>query len=613
MRPISAWLFPLLLLSGCGGPQAPEAKSPATQPEAKTIVKPPEVTAPTADIGGEIIATVALGSLDSLLKQAAAYLQPHLPPPMANMAQADALRGQLFKAMRAEELEKSFDASRPLVMAIGDPKFYRGSELGPLLVGLPLKDCQGLLDLLSKRSERHETTAWREHIFAMGSDAVRVRCDKEWAFVASHEKLTAGAAGVLGPLAGRAKPGAAHVEIRVAEIVDRHGKELDKMIAKAERKATRKEGLEVGAIHTILRWVGYLRGIQTLSLTAQLDAADIRLRASALAKGGPGEFQTYLSQLDAGEAWGASFVPKESALLLLSRASEAGRSAELDRNLKVLKSVLKGAVDEAMISRWGEGLRNVSKALSGEMALGVWATSEGGVGAGGAVRVKDPKTARGELAKLMKVVGKDVGGLLKGLQLPAELKGLGIALQARANGLRVGGQSADLYELVIRWPRPPTAEGRRKLDELKKGLAKVLGPKLVVAFTASGETGLFALGKDHRKRMGELLSAAKGGAGSGMDKAVRAHVGGRKLVVFAYSPLASVVEGALRVAGQLTTVPADVRDAIAKALPAGKDIPLAASMHREGQQASWDLSISPDVIGVIAKGMMLAFMPRATP
>jgi hypothetical protein len=151
------------------------------------------------------------------------------------------------------------------------------------------------------------------------------------------------------------------------------------------------------------------------------------------------------------------------------------------------------------------------------------------------------------------------------------------------------------------------------VDELKKGLAKVLGPKLVVAFTTTGETGLFAIGKDHKRRMAELLATAKGGAGGGMDKRVRAHVGGRKIVAFAYSPLAAVVEGGLRVADQLTAVPTDVRDAVTKILPTGKDVPVTASMQLDGQELSWDVSISPDVIGVIAKGALLAFMPRPTP
>ena len=61
----------------------------------------------------------------------------------------------------------------------------------------------------------------------------------------------------------------------------------------------------------------------------------------------------------------------------------------------------------------------------------------------------------------------------------------------------------------------------------------------------------------------------------------------------------------MRVADQLTTVPADVRDAINKVLPGpGRNVPLSALMHKAGDTLFWELSVSPDLLASLAKAFV---------
>jgi hypothetical protein len=608
----------------CGNPQAPTPQAGPQPVEPKTVVKPALVVPPTTDIAGELLLTASVGSIDSLLQRLASYVVPHLPPAVRALAQPDTLKAQLLKAIHAPELERSVDFSRPAVLGLVDPKLYHGGDIGPLLIALPIKDGQGLLDLLSKNTERHETTPWKDHIFTAGSGAIRVRFDKAWALVAGQEKTLNGAAGALLPLTSKAPATGAQLEVRWAAIYDRYGKQIDRMLHKLERRGTEKELLG-GMLGMVKRWAGYLKGIEGISATIDLQRAAIVSRLSFVARPS-GEFSAYLTKLETGAPWGAGFIPKESVLTIITRDGEAARLRDIEDGLKVLKGLLAKALTatheplkkdlEARLEAWRLQLQQATRAFSGESAVGAWINGDGGVGFGGAVKVKEAKVARAQMIKTMKMLAKDLAQIQAKLPAVAkkELRGFSLALQVRPAGLKAGKESADLFELAFRWPKLKQKEDQRKLEELKKSLGKVLGPKVALAFGAVGETGLVSFGKDHRKRMADLVAAAMGGKASGLEKIAIAIVGGKKMVTFLHVPVATLIEGGLRVADQITTVPSDVKDTITKMLPgAGKDAPVSAVLHLDGSALVWESSISADLLSMMAKAVMAAFTPRQTP
>jgi hypothetical protein len=612
-----------LFALSCGGPQTPTPQvGPAPAADAKTVVKPAQVVPPTTDISGELLLTASVGSLDSLLQRFAGYVAVHLPPAVRVMVQPDALKAQLLKAIHASELERSIDFSRPAALGLVDPKLYHGGDFGPLLVALPIKDGQGLLDLLSKNTERHETTPWKDHVFTAGSGAIRVRFDKAWALVAGQEKMINGAAGALLPLTGRVAANGGQLEVRWAAIHDRYGKQIDRVMRKIERKTDRELG---GMFGMVKRWVGYLKGIQTISASIDLQSTAIVSRLSFVARPSS-EFASYLTKLETGAPWGAELIPKESALTIITRDGEAARLRDIDDGMKVIKGLLAKLLSaapeplrkdlEARLEPLSQQLQQIAKSFSGEAAVGAWVSGDGGVGFGGAVKVKEAKIAREQMIKTMKMLSTTLAQLQAKLPpaMKKELQGFNLALQVRPAGLKVGKESADLFELAIRWPKLKSTEDKRKLEELKKSLGKVLGAKIVLAFGAVAETGLVTFGKDHRKRMTEFIAAVKGSKASGMEKIAAAAVGGKKMVTFIHVPVATLIEGGLRVADQITTVPSDVKDMITKILPgSGKDAPVSAVLHLDGSSLVWEASISADLLSMLSKAVMAAFTPRSTP
>lgn len=595
------WVAASLLLASCG--TAEEQQQTTTPAPVIAETKPPKpVTPPVTDLKGEILGHLRVGSLNELLAAGTSYVLPHLPPPLQTMVQPQTLKNELFKALRAEGLLASIDTKRPAVLAVADPKIYRQGVMGPALAVLPVFDPHVLTEFLGRSSDRHETTPWKDHIYSMGSETLMVRIDGAWAYLASNERLLNGAAGILKPLVTGPNAGSAELVLDGQILSQRYGADLEKAIDSLGAIANTGKGDLSSVITMLKRWLSYLTSLKTAALRLDLDPANIRFRLSA-ASMGAGALDTYLAKLNPGKPWGAGYLPADSVLIATSRRPLEMASA-VEEAFNVAKVVLKDKVDPAMLGRWRDAVLAANKSFGDDAAHGLWVTSDGGIGLGGAFKIKGPESQR-ELAKLMRLLGKEGLGLINKVvanQLKKELPGLSFGLQVRPAGLRARGVPVDLYELTIRWPKLQDKAEKEQLEAVKKGLAKLLGPKVIFAFGAVNDVGLLTVGKDYRKRMEDMIAIAKGGPSTAMEKEVERLAENRQLTDLIHCPLASLAEGGLRVASQLTTIPNEVRQMLTQTLPGpGHNVPVSVLGYRDGNALVWDLNLSPDLLGVIAK------------
>jgi hypothetical protein len=623
----------LVVLAGCGGPQTPEPKL-AAKPLDKhaVIVKPAvEVPAPTADLSADILATITGGSLDAFLRVGAGYVAPHLPAAFQPMVQPDTLRAQLFKAVHIDGLEAALDPSRPFAIAVADPSIYRTrGELGPILLAVPVKDGGELVNVFARRADKHETTPWKDHAFTSASGrGVYLRLQQGYALLASQEKLLHGAAGQLLPQLRGVSGARVRAEVKLGLIGDRFGHELDKALASLRRLMNRPaDAGKAGVVRRLERWLGLARGMQTANALLELEPGRARLKLDASAKPS-GPFQSYLAALPVGEPWGARFLPKDAAVFVLSRDDAQSRLSDVNDAFELMRT-LTGEEGGKILDTLRAGLEAVLKQLGGESAAAIWVSGNGGIGLGGALKVKDAKAAQAELAKLTASLGKELkrivekateAKLARALTLvdPAQRKKLEAAarrempvpsLRVKRGGAKLAGVTVDVYELGIAWPKLRGEEAKR-VAELRKKVDKVIGLPFTIGFGAVGEVGVIAMGKEWKKRLSELCATAKGGAGAAaVEKNLAAVAGGKRVALLAHADVTALIEGGMRVADQLATVPSDVRDQVNKILP-GKEVPISALVYKEGESLHAELRTSADLFGMLTKAGLVLFMARA--
>jgi hypothetical protein len=556
------------------------------------------------EIRGELLGTLVVASLDSLASTVSGYLQAGVPAPFQPMVQPEALKALLSKELRLDSLVAALDSSRPAVLGLADPVAYRQGALGALVLALPLKDGRAFIEVLEHMALRHETTPWRDHVLDLDGKLLLARLERDWVLLSSHEKLLNGAAGALLPLASKSAPGRLQLSVDMLGVQARFGAQIDRAVDAMAVLLNEPRLASMQA--TLRRWVGYLKGMRGLDLRLELQPAELRAQLAAHSLG-QGEFRKFLDALPVGEPWGARFVPADAVVLILDRTRPESRLELLDESLQTIKASLGDAFDEASLKRLREALAASSRQFGGEAATGFWVNGDGGIGAGGAMAVKDAAAAQKQLARLVQLAGKELARLMeKGLDkgAPSALKGFRLSIGVRPRALPVGGLKADLYELAIRWPRPPRDPvARRKIEETRRAIAKLLGPRPSLAFVATGELGLVAFGKDFKKRLTELVAIARGGPGSAQARRASELCAGRRPALLVHMPLTSVVEGALRAIDQVTPVPQRVRELVTQqVLPGpGKDIPVTALMHKDGTSLYWELQISADLVATLAR------------
>ncbi len=635
----------LVMIIGCGGPQTPAPKAgpesagdkgtePGAAPAPKDTTAPGAaptgtIKAPTADISREILGTMTTVGIDKLLNDTTGVIKPHLPPNapalVHAMLQPAQLKSQFFRAIKAPELEKAFDGSRPIAMALADPKTYKGGrQLGPVIMALPLKDQDVLVQFLDKKAkEPHVTTPAGDHVFKLGeTEYIRLRVKEGYALLSSHEKLLAGAEGVLLPLVRKPPKYMAHVHLDMAAIYARYGKDIEKLGGLLNMKLSSKDDL-TGTGKMAQRWLGYLKGMQEVYISANLDNNNITFRAGATAKASGG-FKDYLGKLNAGEAWGAKYIPKDSGLVFISRDTPEQSLKELDEGLQTLEKMLKkekelaARIDSNTFKAWRSTLARSMKNITGVSAAGVWVDSGGAIGMGGASQVKDAKAVRADMMVVMKFLAKELKRFQTKVfkkELKKVLPGFKLAIKAKPNKLRVGGVKGDLFEISWKYPRFKEKRMKENLKKAKKIIKKLVGKKLVVGAVYEKDAYLMAMGKGYKKRLAAMVAIARGKkTGSGVEGTIKQYVAGRKIIMLGYSPLENLTAQTMRVLENVMKVPPRVKDMVGKIMP-GPDVevPVVGMSYLDGATLGMEAKLSTQVVGMIARGALYSMMARMAP
>ena len=640
MRTHISLLAVALMFVGCGGPQTGEPKAgpepqvtegekpaPApAEPGKAPAVAGGQVKAATADISREILGTMTLASIDKIINTSTGVIKPHLPPNapalIHAMLQPTQLKAQFFRAIKIPELEKAVDTTRPLALALADPKTYKGGkQLGPVILAIPLKDQDALVQFLDKKAkEPHVTTPTGDHVFKFSDkEYIRLRVRESYALLASHEKLLAGAEGVLMPLVRKPPKYMAHVHLDMAAIYARYGKDIEKLGQLLNMKLSAKDDL-TGTGKMAQRWLGYLKGMQEVYISADMDGAHLKLRAGATAKTS-GSFKDYLGKLNAGEAWGAKYVPNDSSLVFITRDSPEQSLQELDEGLKTLEGMilkekeLAGKLDKKTFKSWRDILAKSMKHVTGVDAAGVWVSSDGAIGMSGASQVTNVKAVRADMMAVMKFLGKELKRFQAKVfkkELKKILPGFKVALKARPNALRVGGAKGDLYEISWKWPKFKDKRKKEEIKKVKKIVEKLMGKKLVIGAVFEKDAYLMAFGKGYKKRLAEMVAVAKGKkAGTGMEAKIKPYTAGRKIVMFVYSPIGELMTQTMRVVENVTAVPADVKDMVGKIMPSpDTEVPAVVMSYLDGATLGIETHVSTQVVGMITRGALHAMMKR---
>jgi hypothetical protein len=616
----------LLLAQGCPGPQPapPETKPPAAEgdtPETEeggggATEQAGSTQAPTGNIDDQIVLTYTISSVDTLLGRGVAYVRPHLPPAFSAMLQPAMLKAQWFKALGAPQLEQVVDGTRPLAIAIADPKAHPGGgKLKSMVVALPINDSQGLTDALGQIAERHERTPWNDHVFVFPGGAVRVRIVERYALMAGHEKLLNGAAATLLPLIKSPKTTGkvARLRLDLAAVNRLYGAELDRGLRKIKRKMGRKGPQMAGVGKMVSRWLGYFKSVNDATVELELEPRSIRAVAELVAAP-RGEFPGYLGGLRSAAPWGAQFLPRDSAVVFTSNQRPDSMLKSIDESIELLRGLAKGLVKDSALTDIRDLARKSVKFFSGESAGALWVNADGSLGIASVARMKSAAEGRVMMTQLLLAISRELRRILTtGLppNVKKELKGFMLDLRVRKNGLRVAGARGDLVQLDIRWPRLKNAHARKKLQEARNRLTKVLGRRPTLGIVAVKDVILFAVGKDYRRRLAKMVAIAKGGPGTGMGKVVAGVAGNRRVVALVHVPAASLAEQVMRLLEQVTKVPQRAKDLFQKLLPPpGKKVPVSALVQASGRKMTVELDLSAEFVGMMTRMVLAGMTPH---
>jgi len=605
------------LTAGCGGagtkgPEGPKEAEAAGAAAQKSADAAKKAAAPVANLAAEVLGTVTIASIDDILAQGTTLVRPQLPPAFQAMANPQVLKAQMFAALKAPELEAVLDTTRPLGLAVADPKKYEGKGLGPVVVAVPVKDPNGLIDFMAKKAKGHETTAAKVHKFTMDQAAVYMLVHGgTYALLAGNEGLLAGAGKVMGPLV-EGKPGhLAHMRIDMEAIYKKFGKEIDEGIAKLEKEMGEGPMAKANTGNKMIsRWMGYVKGMRVVDVAVGIKGNDV-ISETALTAISGSEFAKYMTTLNAGAPWGLKYVPAESGIAAVARDNPETMLRDLDEALETLTGVLTQWVPAETIKGWRGAMMESIKYYAGAGAGGMYATADGGIGFASATKLKDGKAAKLSTRKWMKFLASEVEKLINKSfrkEIDKVAKGAGLKIKVLKDKVRAGGAKGDLFQVKIKWPKLKDKKDREMMDKVKKGMVKLIGRDLNMAFVVVGDVGLMTFGKDYKKRMGQLVAIAKGKKpGSTLVKKLAPYTDGRDVFMVFYSPLETLAEQALRVADKVGKIPPDVRDVMAKVMPGpNTEVPMTFVASQKGETVTFEGSVSANLVGMIARGAMHA-------
>jgi hypothetical protein len=433
------------------------------------------------------------------------------------------------------EASAATDWTRPMVVALLDPQKFGApgptaladSGSRPLLALLAVRDEQRLRKAL-ELAPGQQTTAYRSRTGVVWMDL-----RGGMLAIAPEESLLAPGRHMLEAIVARRATGDLMLHVSLHNIFAAYGDRAQRVFAQVAEltRSGSADGSSAFAMRTVRRLATFASSAEAIDLSARVGPEGIAVSARMSAQPS-GEWARYIAQQRPQPMWGAELLPPESVLVYTTTISPAGLRGELEDSLDYLGEA--GGANGGAKDRRAAMEKAISTA-SGELAYAVWPADGGGVGMGGAYRLKDSAGARQAMLALHATVRSEAAELAaRALDLPTRTTHVTV----HAAATRAGGIPVDLVELRVRWPK-------QRRDE-QRSFEWMFGKRLILATAVVGDRALFALGRDATKRIDAMVKVTQGQAAPsikdapGFARAMRFQ--GDRRVSMAYLPLGRMTQ-----------------------------------------------------------------------
>lgn len=598
------------------------ASGPPAKPSAGPPLHKTRAVAPVPDVSGELLASVEGTGVDPLIGRLLDYIAAELPPAFAEFATVEALKRRLLARGSWQGLDQAIDGTRPWRVAIADPRDHRSRPLGPVLLILPVRDGQQLIDIIvrvvngSAETVKGNLTVIR----ANGKRQLQVVLDRGYAFIGSSEQLVAGAPRLLPKAPRVADARQVNLTLQIARIKARYGQELTHGLF-----LLRSMG---GGGDKVMRLVGHVLSTRHAELRLALRPKQIALTLDAFAVDG-GVLANYLMATDPGPLVGLNALPDEAPLFFARRQSETERRQELDLAFaslgKWLEQLGADPMFEVLRKRWRAHSEAMIDVLGVADSGAFWVTDRGTVSLGGVYQLKDLERGRKVVGKVFEGLAEDVTRVARRMIGRAKIRGLRVQTKYTRATKQIAGVAVDVFSVDIRWPKRMKALARalrmseQQLRQVRLLLQRMLGEKWRFAVahlqTSAGAFGAYCFGEDNEAQLAQMIESLRADKAppSGTAKQLEAFVGRRPTISLLYLSIARLTRQVLASLSLYQAIPTEIERVVRAALPATGDLPVVAWAEKHKQRLRLELSVDSGVLASTVKALAVFFMYGQAP
>jgi hypothetical protein len=357
------------------------------------------------------------------------------------------------------EAARALDLTRPAAVALLNPGFAGVAGTKPVLGLIPVAPRDQVEAALGAAGLAVEKRPWGLAVTTPAGRAV-IAFENGYALVAFREELVRAAGSVLRPVLALKSDAPLTVHLDAENVYAAHGAELEVMLgrfAQATRIGSDPQlAFALRSARQLTRYAGSMRALELL-----IGDDDGGVTVTARVDGKPGSaWADYVAAQKPGAApWGLAFLPRDAVLIYATRRSGSTAQDELDAAVDYLGDSARPPASEAARAAWKEALGRAIAESGGELVYGVWPGADGGVGIGGAWRIRPGAAARRETFAAYQRIGAGMAGLVS-RSLHLEPERFPLAVRVRRDATRLDGVAVDTVEIAVRWPSGSDAERR---------------------------------------------------------------------------------------------------------------------------------------------------------
>lgn len=398
---------------------------------------------------------------------------------------------------------------RPAAVALLNPTLLTREGARPYMAMVPVRPRAEVEAVFERHKVPIERTPWGFTVMSQ-KGKLYVAFRDGYALVAWRDDLLGAAHEVLAPkLAGR-HDAPIEVHVKMDNVYAAFGPQIEtaakQFATLAGQGGTSGDPQVAWALRGLKSLSHYVGSVADLALLVDLDSGGLTLTARVDGKP-EGAFAGFVASQRPGPSWGTQYLPSDAVLVYTTHLD--GEAGDVDAAVEYLIGAVPSKTPDAdQAQRVRRALEGAATHASGDLAYAVWPGRGGGVGLGGAYRVRHPGEARAAVMAVYDAIGAQLGGVVARALMfdPARFAS---RFAAHKRVTRVGDVDVDLLEVTARWPKRAQAE-RRVFETM-------FGPRLVMATAFVGDQALFTIGDDWQPRLEAMISTAQGHPAASMN------------------------------------------------------------------------------------------------